>query len=86
MTTSAIQVPAADTAVRTLYAARGIRGFGDGFAVIILPAYLSAIGYSPVQIGIIATTALLGSSLMMLLVGFIAPRHDLRTLSLRALA
>jgi len=23
-----------------LYAARGVRGFADGFAVIILPAYL----------------------------------------------
>jgi hypothetical protein len=40
--------------VRLLYAARGLRGFGDGFAVIILPAYLSAIGYSPLQIGIVA--------------------------------
>ena len=32
------------TNVLLLYAARGIRGFGDGFAIIILPAYLSAIG------------------------------------------
>ena len=30
--------------VLLLYAARGVRGFGDGFAIIILPAYLSAIG------------------------------------------
>jgi len=30
--------------VRLLYAARGLRGFGDGFATIILPAYLTAIG------------------------------------------
>jgi len=34
-----------------LYAARGVRGFADGFAVIILPAYLSAIGLSPAEIG-----------------------------------
>ena len=65
-----------------LYAARGVRGFGDGFAVIILPAYLSAIGFSPVQIGIVATAALLGSSLLTLVVGFVAPRHDLRTMLL----
>ena len=45
-----------------LYAARGVRGFADGFAVIILPAYLSAIGLSPAEIGVVATTALLGSS------------------------
>jgi MFS family permease len=63
-----------------LYAARGVRGFGDGFAVIILPAYLSAIGLSPAQIGIVATAALLGSSLLTLLVGFVAPRHDLRSM------
>lgn len=35
-----------------LYIARGVRGFGDGFAIIILPAYLSAIGLSPGQIGL----------------------------------
>jgi MFS family permease len=61
-----------------LYAARGVRGFGDGFAVIILPAYLSAIGLDPVQIGIVATAALLGSSLLTLIVGFLAPKYDLR--------
>ena len=57
-----------------------MRGFGDGFAVIILPAYLSAIGFTPFQIGLVATAALLGSSLLTLAVGFFAPRHDLRTL------
>ncbi len=66
--------------VLLLYAARGVRGFGDGFAVIILPAYLTAIGYTPFAVGVIATTALLGSSLLTLLVGLFAPRHDLRNL------
>lgn len=65
-----------------LYAARGVRGFGDGFAVIILPAYLSAIGMSPAEIGIVATAALLGSSLLTLVAGFVAPRHDLRSMLL----
>jgi hypothetical protein len=37
-----------------LYAARGLRGFGDGFAIIILPVYLLAIGLSPQQVGIVA--------------------------------
>ena len=69
-----------------LYAARGVRGFGDGFAVIILPAYLSAIGFSPFQIGIVATAALLGSSLLTLATGFVAPRHDLRNLLLAGAA
>src|SRR5262249_10815161 len=65
-----------------LYAARGVRGFADGFAVIILPAYLSAIGLSPAEIGVVATTALLGSSLLTLAAGFVAPRPDLRTMLL----
>ncbi len=65
-----------------LYAARGLRGFGDGFAIIILPAYLTAIGYDPIQIGIVATASLLGTALLTLGVGIIAPRHDLRTLLL----
>jgi MFS family permease len=72
--------------IRLLYAARGLRGFGDGFAVIILPAYLSAIGYTPLQIGIVATAALAGSSVLTLGVGFFAPRHDLRNLLLAGAA
>jgi MFS family permease len=69
-----------------LYAARGVRGFGDGFAVIILPAYLSALGFTPIDIGIVATAALLGSSLLTLAVGFVAPRHDLRNMLLAGAA
>jgi MFS family permease len=65
-----------------LYAARGLRGFGDGFAIIILPAYLSAIGFSPGQIGFTASASLFGTALFTLAVGFIAPRHDLRNLLL----
>jgi MFS family permease len=65
-----------------LYTARGARGFGDGFATILLPAYLSAIGFDALQIGIVAAAALLGTALMTLAVGFIAPRHDLRNLLL----
>jgi MFS family permease len=68
--------------VRLLYAARAVRGFADGFAVIILPAYLSAIGLSPIAIGTVATAALLGSALLTLTVGFVAPRHDLRAMLL----
>lgn len=65
-----------------LYIARGLRGFGDGFAIIILPAYLSAIGYSPAEIGVVASASLLGTALFTLAIGFIAPRHDLRNMML----
>jgi len=65
-----------------LFAARGVRGFGDGFAIIILPAYLSAIGFSPGQIGVVASASLLGTALFTLAIGLFAPRHDLRNLLL----
>ncbi len=49
---------------------------------IILPVYLSAIGFSPVQIGFVAAASLFGTALLTLLIGFVAPRHDLRRLML----
>jgi MFS family permease len=69
-------------AVVLLLAARALRGFGDGFAVIVLPAYLAAIGLSPAQIGIVATASLLGTAVLTLGVGIIAPRFELRDLLL----
>ena len=66
-----------------IYAARAVRGFGDGFAVILLPAYLSAIGFDPVEIGIVASgLAARHRRCSRSLVGFVAPRHDLRNLLL----
>src|SRR5882757_5320001 len=65
-----------------LYAARALRGFGDGFAIIILPVYLLAIGLSPQQVGIVASASLLGTAGLTLLAGFVAPRHDLQNLFL----
>src|SRR5437899_473752 len=69
-----------------LYAARAARGFGDGFAAIILPAYLLEIGFNPFQIGLVATAALLGSAATTLAVGLLAPRYHLRTLLLACAA
>ena len=65
-----------------VYAARSARGFGDGFAVIILPAYLTEIGLDPLRVGIIATAALLGTALTTLAVGFLGKQYDLRNLLL----
>jgi MFS family permease len=65
-----------------LYAARALRGFGDGFAIIILPVYLAAIGFSPQAIGIVASASLLGTAALTLITGFIAPRYELRKLFL----
>src|SRR4051812_13141252 len=66
--------------IYTIYAARGLRGFGDGFAIILVPVYLSALGYSPAAVGFIATTSLLGSAAMTLAIGVLARRYQLRTL------
>jgi len=65
-----------------LYAARAARGFGDGFAIIILPAYLSELGFGPFQIGIVASAALLGTAAVTLAIGFLSPDRDLRNLLL----
>jgi MFS family permease len=69
-----------------IYVARGMRGVGDGFAVIVLPAYLAANGYDPVAIGAILTAALLGTAALTLTVGAIASRYDLRTLMMAGAA
>jgi len=66
--------------INLLYAARCVRGIGDGFAVVILPAYLTAIGLTPAQIGFVATASLFGTAVFTLLVGLIARRHDLRNM------
>ncbi|MGH9805748.1 MAG: MFS transporter [Terriglobia bacterium] len=65
-----------------LLTARGLRGFGDGFAIIILPVYLAAIGLTTVQIGFVAAASLLGTAALTLAVGFVASRYELRTLLL----
>jgi MFS family permease len=65
-----------------LYGARALRGFGDGFAILILPVYLTATGFSPFEIGLVASASLLGTAMLTLITGFIAPRFELRQLFL----
>jgi MFS family permease len=70
------------SSARWLYIGRALRGFGDGFAIIILPAYMTALGYDAAAVGVVAAASLLGTAVLTLAVGLIAPRHDLRTLML----
>jgi MFS family permease len=63
-----------------IYLARAIRDFGDGFIAIILPVYLLALGLSAFDVGVIATSALLGSALLTLAIGQLGGRYDLRKL------
>jgi MFS family permease len=67
-----------------LFAARALRDFGDGFVAVLLPAYLLALGFDSLQVGVIATASLLGSALLTIGVGFLGPRYDRRQLLLAA--
>jgi MFS family permease len=69
---------------RRLLAAKALRGFGDGFVSLLLPLHLLHLGFTPFQVGVIATTTLLGSGLLTLLVGAHAGRLHYRSLLLAA--
>jgi MFS family permease len=67
-----------------LLCARALRDFGDGFVAVLLPVYLLVLGLGPVQVGMVATAALLGSALLTLAIGFLGARQDHRRLLLAA--
>lgn len=70
--------------VNAIFLARALRDFGDGFIVILLPVYLTALGFDALQIGLVATLALLGSAILTLAIGMLGVRFDKRTLLLAA--
>jgi MFS family permease len=76
--------PSATPAALRLVAARGTRAFADGVVSVLLPAYLTALGYSAVQVGGIVTATLLGSAVLTLAVGLFAHRWSARVLLLAA--
>jgi MFS family permease len=67
-----------------LLASRALRAFGDGLVSLLLPAYLAVLGYGPLEIGLITTATLTGSSVLTLLVGLHAHRLSGRGLLLGA--
>lgn len=69
---------------RRILVAKGVRAFGDGFVSLLLPAYLLQLGFTPIEVGILATATLLGSGLLTLAVGMYARRHEPRLLLLAA--
>ena len=70
----------------SIYLARAIRDFGDGFVAILLPVYLTALGLSAFEVGLVATLALLGSAILTLAIGFLGAGRDHRVLLLYASA
>src|SRR5687768_685065 len=71
---------------RLLLASRGIRAFGDGIVSLVLPVYLSSLGFGAFEIGILVTATLAGSSVLTLSVGLLAHRSHGRTLLVAASA
>ncbi len=73
-------------AIRNLLTARSIRDFGDSFVAVLLPVYLIQLGFSPFQVGLLATAALFGSACITLAIGMFGGRHDHRRLLMAAAA
>ncbi|MGH8660183.1 MAG: MFS transporter [Burkholderiales bacterium] len=60
--------------------ARGLRAFTDGYVALLLPYYLTLLGYSAFQVGLIATATLLGSGVLTLLTGIFAYRFRMHAM------
>jgi hypothetical protein len=81
-----LRPPGIDRSARLLLAARGLRGVCDGFVAVLLPAYLLALGFKQLTVGLIGTATLLGSALATILVGVTSVRYPHRPLLLFAAA
>lgn len=73
-----------DSAVLPLLIGKALRAFADGYVAVLLPAYLLALGYNTLDVGILSTATLLGSALATLAVGAWGYRFHHRRLLLGA--
>ena len=76
----------ATSTIRALLCARGLRAFADGLISLVLPLYLTALGFTPLEVGAMATATLLGSGLLTLVLGMHGNRFAHRALLLAASA
>jgi MFS family permease len=76
--------PAPRRPARLLLTARGLRAFADGFVALLLPVYLTLLGFDPLDIGLLTTATLLGSAALTLTVGLTAHLLDPRRLLVAA--
>jgi len=65
---------------RILLYTRALRAFGDGFVSLLLPYYLTLLGFDAFQVGVIITVTLLGAGGMTLTIGLVAYRYRARSL------
>ncbi|MBI3783248.1 MAG: MFS transporter [Deltaproteobacteria bacterium] len=78
-------LPASATAdAARLVSARALRGLADGFVSVYLAEYLRRLGMTPLQVGAVVTTTLVGSSALTLIVGLVAHRLSPRRILLWA--
>lgn len=82
--TEAHKAHANEGVIRQVNLARALRDFGDGFIAVLLPVYLTAIGLGALEVGVVATVALLGSASMTLGIGAFGGRIDQRKLLIAA--
>lgn len=73
-----------DRTTRSVYLARALRDFGDGFAAVLLPVYLLSIGLAEFEVGVVSALALLGSTAMTLGIAVVGARIDQRSLLIGA--
>lgn len=73
-----------DRSAWLLLAARSLRGLCDGYVAVLLPAYLLALGFGKLTVGLIGTTTLLGSAVATVIVGLLGNRYSHRALLLFA--
>ncbi len=71
---------------RRLLTTRALRGFADGAVSVLLPGYLTTIGFSSLQIAAIIFATLTGSAALALWIGFVANRIGRRRVLLGACA
>ncbi|HSQ05799.1 MAG TPA: MFS transporter, partial [Burkholderiales bacterium] len=72
------------TTARPLIAARALRAFADGYVSLLLPFYLTLLGFDAFEVGLLVTSTLLGSGIMTLSIGFVAHRYSARKMLLAA--
>ncbi|EEA03524.1 major facilitator superfamily MFS_1 [Burkholderia sp. H160] len=75
-----------DRSAWLLLVGRSLRGICDGFVAVLLPAYLLALGFGNLTVGLISTSTLLGSAVATIVVGLLSSRYPQRVLLLFAAA
>lgn len=73
-----------DRVVLPLLVGKALRAFADGYVAVLLPAYLLALGFGTLDVGILSTATLLGSAFATLAVGAWGHRFHHRNLLLGA--